>query len=162
MTNSSLASIARALAACAASATILFACGEAADLATPTAIPSVFVTCALPTCHANATARVFGYWTTSSCAQPFFGVKVTGSGTVTCSIASGCAGSVANWAEFPSGASTTTAPSGSYTLCAVIDVNNDWVNYSVGADSGDAVGSLENVSLTSATHVLTITDFAVK
>lgn len=139
---------------------ILSSCAEPADTSVPTAIPPVSVACNLPACHVNKSgAYLFGYWTTSSCDQPYFGVKITGRGAVSCTVGGGCAGTFSSWADWYSGQATTKAPSGTYTLCAVIDLNGDWTDYERGAQSGDVLGTLNSVSLNGSTPAQAIFAF---
>lgn len=144
-------------------ALLLPACGQPDAKGVPVALPGVAVQCEIPSCRVDrAAVGLYAYWTTSTCAQPYFGAKILGVGSASCSVVNGCRGTVRSWADMATERATMTAPTGSYALCTVLDLNGSWVSYEIGADSGDALGGIASVAVSQSTPAQTISGFQAK
>ena len=146
-----------------AAAALLSCAADRPGQSPSTAMPSVSVSCGAAACRAaNGIFKIYAYLTTSSCEDPYFGTVRLGSGEVFCSSGVGCKGSVVSWADASSGMTSSRAPAGTYTLCTVIDLNRNWVDFQEGADVGDAVGVIENFSLNPSSSQVTVQSFSTK
>lgn len=128
---------------------VLSGCGEPAASGASVSIPSVYVNCTTAQCMTNASPNpiIIAIITTSGCTAPDFGYTRSASTTsISCSAALGCYGQVTGWVDANSN-STTTIPSGSYSICTRIDYNRDYP----ASTTGDSTGVKDNVSIGSTT-----------
>lgn len=103
----------------------------------------VSLTCTASNCLAGGEYNAFVIVTSGLCSDLNVRAVASGNTVVQCSPGGGCSGTVSGWVD-NSGHSIREVPAGTYSICGVIDFNNDYVG---SADSGDAVGTLTSTSL---------------
>lgn len=106
----------------------------------------VTVACTASNCLAGGEYNAFVIVTSGLCSDLNVRAVASGNTVVQCSPGGGCSGAVSGWVD-NSGHSIREVPAGTYSICGVIDFNNDYVG---SADSGDAVGTLASTSLEGA------------
>lgn len=123
----------------------LGSCAEVAGTGESVAIPRVLFRCTdTAFCLRNVSnARAIVVFTTSGCSAPDFGQAISGSiEDLNCTVTDGCRGEVSSWIN-TSLMSTSTMPSGVYSICGRIDYNGDYPVSTV----GDSTGRLDDVSV---------------
>jgi hypothetical protein len=129
----------------------LLGCSESAATGVPVPIPSVYVNCTTANCRSaiSPNPKIFVTFTTSGCDNPYYGATISSStSSITCSSSLGCYGSMTQWVD-STGASVHTLPSGTYSLCGVVDRSPE--SYPTQLGSEDAVGTIETVPVAATT-----------
>lgn len=119
---------------------VLSACSETADTGIPVAIPAIRVQCTTNQCLGNANPRTAMVFTTSGCVAPDFGeVLRYVSESHTCN-SGGCnfSTSSSGWVD-QSGSSVATIPSGTYSVCACLDLDKSHLPFE-GCDQNSSYG----------------------
>lgn len=131
-------------------------CAEVADTGALVPIPRVNMNCTTSRCRTNATApKINVVITRSGCVAPFFdAVRSTSTQSYNCTSVIGCQGEFSGWID-ANGVATTKMPSGSYSICACIDYDNNSAPF-VNCDSS---GSKDNVFVSSVTGLQSITNW---
>jgi dihydrodipicolinate reductase len=133
-------------------------CSETAATGVAVNIPQVQIRCTSDFCKANSTADVVMIrFSTSSCTDEFGVTVSTSLASMSCNGTTGCTGTVNSPWLNTSHLETTTMPSGTYTLCAIMDFNN---NSNGIPSSGDSVGTINSVPVTASTGLQIITSFS--
>ena len=94
-------------------------CGEPAASGVSVSLPAVYVNCTTSQCRVNASPNpiIIVVITTSGCIAPTLGFTRSASTTsIACTAALGCYGQLTSWVD-ENGNSTTSIPSGSYSIC---------------------------------------------
>ena len=134
-------------------------CSESAATGAPVPIPSVYVNCTTANCRSaiSPNPKIFVTFTTSGCDNPYYGATISSStSAITCSSTLGCYGSMTQWVD-STGATVHTLPSGTYSLCGVVDRSP--MSYPTQLGSEDAVGTIETVPVAAATANQLIIDW---
>lgn len=135
---------------------ILGACAEQAGSGRQVSVPSVTINCTASNCRTGGTARVYLTLTTSGCGDSNinFGAAATASSVITCTVGTGCTGSVSNWS---SSSGSSTVGEGTYSICGTIDFNSSWVGT---PEAGDARSTLDNVGIVTGTAAQTLSSWS--
>jgi hypothetical protein len=138
---------------------VAIGCSEAASTGETVDIPVVRMDCVSTDCMQNVTPTMYAFITTSGCSSPAFGtIRAMSTNSINCTAGSGCTGFLSGWID-QSSASTTTMPSGTYSICVIVDYNGDYSGSGSPA-SGDSYGELNNIVISGSTGTQFVTSFS--
>jgi hypothetical protein len=137
-------------------AAVLASCGEPAATGVTVSIPPVYVNCTTAHCMTNATPNpiMTAVITTSGCTSTFGYSRASSTTSIACTATLGCYGQFTSWVD-SNGATQTTIPSGSYSICVRIDYNRDYP----ASTTGDTTGVKDNVVIGTPTANQFITNW---
>lgn len=124
-------------------------CSEPAASGASVSLPVVVVDCTTAQCRVNTTTNpiIIAIITTSGCTAPDFGfTRSASTNAISCNTTFGCRGQVSGWVD-SNGQSTSSIPSGTYSICTRIDYNRDYP----ASTNGDSTGAKDNVAIGSTT-----------
>ena len=117
-------------------------------------IPRVILNCQSSQCRTNSSSpRINVVITTSSCSDPLFGaVRSTSTRSISCTGTSGCYGEVNGWIT-ADGTTTTTAPSGTFNVCACINYTASGTPWA----TCNSLGEKNNITIDANTGLQSLT-----
>ncbi|MES2963688.1 MAG: hypothetical protein V4760_07335 [Bdellovibrionota bacterium] len=124
-------------------------CSEAASSGASVSLPYVYVNCTTSHCMTNTALNptIITFITTSGCVAPDLGfTRSASTNAISCSAATGCYGQITGWID-ANGNSTSSIPSGTYSVCTRIDYNRDYP----ASTTGDSTGTKDNVAIGATT-----------
>jgi hypothetical protein len=124
-------------------------CSEPAASGASVSIPVVVVDCTTAQCRVNTTVNpiIIAIITTSGCSAPDFGfTRSASTSSLSCNGTTGCYGQMSGWVD-SAGQTTSSIPSGTYSICVRIDYDRDYP----ASTTGDSTGVKDNVAMGSTT-----------
>ena len=127
----------------------LSSCTESSSTGAPVSIPRIFVNCRTANCQSISAPnpKIFVYLSTSGCDPQYiqYGTAVSSSTqAISCGASVGCYGEMTSWID-ASKQIVTTIPSGTYSVCGIIDTYP--YSYPASLHTGDSVGEISSVSI---------------